>query len=111
MRDEHAIESEIRAAGRTAPRVTPEHVDAQIVGETYHVFPGTTLTVCALTLRNGFQVVGHAACASPENFDEAIGRKVARDNARAQIWALEGYQLRSFLMHADRARGRNGPTV
>lgn len=43
--------------------------------------------------------------------ESEIGRKVARDNARSQIWALEGYQLRSFLMHADRARGRNGPTV
>lgn len=36
--------------------------------EAYYVFPGTTLTVCALTLRNGFQVVGESAAASPENF-------------------------------------------
>jgi hypothetical protein len=61
------------------------------------VFPGTTLTVCALTLRNGFHVVGESAAASPENFDAEIGKKIARDNARSKIWALEGYLLRSKL--------------
>lgn len=55
------------------------------------------MTVCALTLRNGFVVIGEAAAASPENFDEAIGRRIARDNARGKIWALEGYVLRSLL--------------
>jgi hypothetical protein len=61
------------------------------------VFPNTTLTVCALTLKNGFHVVGESAAASPENFDQEIGRKIARDNARSKIWALEGYLLRSKL--------------
>ena len=79
------------------PRLTPAHIDAQIVSEAFHVFPGTTLTVCALTLRNGFQVVGESAAASPENFDQEIGRKIARDNARGKIWALEGYALRDLL--------------
>jgi hypothetical protein len=95
--DEQAIEKEIQAKGLNAPRLNPDHIDAQIASEAYHVFPGTTLTVCALTLRNGFQVVGESACASPSNFDEAIGRKIARDNARSKIWALEGYLLRSKL--------------
>ena len=95
--DEAAIEAEIQEKGLNAPRLTPDHIDAQIVGESYHVFPGTTLTVCALTLKNGFQVVGESASASPENFDESIGRKIARDNARGKIWALEGYRLRSKL--------------
>ncbi len=96
-KDEHAIEAEIQAKGLNAPRLTPAHIDAQIVGESYHVFPGTTLTVCALTLRNGFHVVGESAAASPANFDVEIGRKIARDNARGKIWALEGYLLRSKL--------------
>jgi N4 Gp49/Sf6 Gp66 family protein len=55
------------------------------------------LTVCALTLQNGFQVVGEAACASPENFNEEIGRRIARENARQKIWPLLGYVLRSAL--------------
>lgn len=95
--DEQAIEKEIQAKGLNAPRLNPAHIDAQILAEQYYVFPGTTMTVCALTLRNGFQVVGESAAASPENFDEAIGKKIARDNARNKIWALEGYLLRSRL--------------
>ncbi len=93
--DEKAIEAEIQSKGLNAPRLNPAHIDAQIVGEAYHVFPGSTLTVCALTLRNGFLVVGESAAASPENFDVEIGRKIARDNARTKIWALEAYLLRS----------------
>lgn len=97
MRDEQAIEAEIQAKGLNAPRLTPDHIDAQIVAEAFHVFPGTTLTVCALTLKNGFQVVGESAAASPANFNEELGRKIARDDARNKIWALEGYLLRSKL--------------
>lgn len=95
--DEKAIEAEIQAKGLNAPRLTPAHIDGQIVSEDYYVFPGTTMTVCMLTLRNGFHVTGESAAASPENFDAEIGRKVARDNARSKIWSLEGYSLRTRL--------------
>ena len=94
---ETEIENEIQAKGLNAPRLTPAQIDAAIVSEQYHVFPGTTMTVCALTLRNGYIVIGESAAASPENFDEAIGRKIARENARNKIWALEGYLLREKL--------------
>lgn len=94
---EASIEAELIIKGLNAPRLTPALIDAQIVSEQYHVFPGSTMTVCALTLRNGFVVVGESAAASPENFDEAIGRRISRDNARNRIWALEGYALRNTL--------------
>jgi len=97
MNTESAIESEIQAKGLNAPRLTPALIDAAIVAEQHHVFPGTTLTVCCLTLRNGFTVTGESAAASPANFDEAIGRKIARENARQKVWALEGYLLRERL--------------
>ncbi len=97
MKDEAAIEAEIQAKGLNAPRLTPADIDAVIASEQYHVFDGTTLTVCALILRNGFVVVGESAAASAANFDPEIGRKIARDNARNKIWALEGYLLRSRL--------------
>lgn len=92
--DEQAIEKEIQDKGKTAPRLTPDDIDAAITAEAYHVFPGTTLTVCALTLRNGYQVTGESAAVSLENFDEEIGRKIARENARNKIWQLEGYLLK-----------------
>src|SRR5215472_522032 len=94
---EAAIEAELKTKGLDAPHITPAHIDAQIVGEWYAIVPDTTMTVCALTLRNGFVVIGESAAASPENFDAAIGRRIARDNARNKIWALEGYLLRSRL--------------
>lgn len=97
MKDEMQIENEIQAKGLNAPRLNPQMIDDTIVSEQYHVFPNTTLTVCALTLRNGFIVVGESAAASPENFNQEIGRKIARENARNKIWALEGYLLREQL--------------
>jgi len=97
MPTEAETEDAIVKAGKAAPRLTPALIDAAIKGEAFYVFPGTTLTVCALTLRNGFIVTGESAAASPENFDEAIGRSIARDNARQKIWAFEGYLLRERL--------------
>lgn len=95
--NEEDIEQEIIAKGKTAPRLTPGDIDATIVDEDYHVFPGTTLTICCLHLRNGFTVTGESASASRENFDREIGRKIARENARGKIWSLEGYLLRQRL--------------
>jgi len=94
-----STESEIEAActTKTAPRLTPADIDAVIVAEAYHVFPGTSLTVCALTLKNGFVVTGVSASASAANFDAALGRRIARDKAREQIWPLEGCLLRDRL--------------
>lgn len=97
MTDEQKLEKEINEKGLNAPRLTPELIDAKIVDEAYHVFEKTSLTVCCLTLENGFTVVGESACASPENFNAELGRKIARDNARSKVWALEGYLLRQKL--------------
>lgn len=99
--DEATTEEEIVRKGLTAPRLTPMHIDAQILTEQYYVFPGTTLTVCALTLQNGYHVVGESAPASPENFDQEIGKRISRQTARNKIWALEGYLLRSRLSDAN----------
>ena len=96
-RNEQAVEKEIQEKGLNAPRLSPELIDSVIVGEKYHVFEGTTVTVCCLELKNGYTVIGESACASPSNFDEALGRKIARDNARNKIWQLEGYLLRQKL--------------
>ena len=94
---EQAIENEIQEKGLDAPRLTPDLIDSVIQDEAYYVFPGTTVTVCCLTLTNGYNVVGESAAVSAENFDEEIGRKVAREKARNQIWALEGYLLKQQL--------------
>jgi hypothetical protein len=97
MSSEQMIESEIQTKGLNAPRLSPEKIDAVIVGEDYFVFPNTTTTVCCLKLRNGYTVVGESASVSAENFDVELGRKIARQHARDKIWALEGYLLRESL--------------
>lgn len=108
--DDASIEQQIQAKKLNAPRLTPDHINEQIVRAVYHVFPGTTVTVCCLLLRNGFNTVGHSAAVSPENFDEDIGRKVAYEKAKNEIWALEGYLLKDYL-HANRNQGRRDTDV
>ena len=94
---EQEIEKEIQEKNLNAPRLTPDLIDSVIQSEQYHVFDNTTLTVCCLTLKNGYNVTGESAAASPQNFDKEIGRKIARQNAREKIWALEGYLLKEKL--------------
>lgn len=117
---DQAIEQEIQAKGKTAPRVTPGHIESIITSEHYFTAaegvsaefaktaeryppdgsvpaPLELLTFCVLVLKNGFTVTGESACASPENFDAEIGRRVARENAINKIWALEGYLLKQRL--------------
>ena len=115
MNDE-TIEQEIQAKGLTAPRVTPADIEANIVSEHYFtaeqgafaafnpasggdtVPPALSLlTFCVLVLRNGFTVTGESACASPENFDAELGRKIARQNAVQKMWPLMGYALKEKL--------------
>lgn len=97
MKDEIELEKELNEKGLNAPRLNPQHIDDTIIAEQYYVFPGTVMTVCCLTLHNGFNTVGTSAPASPENFNQEMGMKIAREKAREQIWALEGYLLKSKL--------------
>jgi hypothetical protein len=116
--NDQAIEQEIQAKGKTAPRVTPTDIEANIASEHYFTAADGArgvsgnydpqnalptlglLTFCVLVLRNGFTVSGESACASPENFDAEIGRKVARQNAVQKIWPLMGYALKQQLHDA-----------
>ena len=120
------IERLIQAKGKTAARVTPADAEANIKAEIFFTaLDGASeaagdarshhnrvkddadvadvhqalrlLTFCVLVLRNGFTVTGEAYCASPEDFDAEIGRKIARQNAVQKIWPLMGYELRSKL--------------
>ena len=126
------IERLIQAKGKTAARVTPADIEANIASEHYFTAgegvigafaadefdshsndvvilrrdiastevmkPSLNLlTFCVLVLRNGFTVTGESACASPENFDAEMGRKIAHQNAVSRIWPLMGYELRSKL--------------
>ena len=128
MSNDQPIETEIQAKVLTAPRVTLADIAANIVSESYFtaadgrrgaidndtyvgrekpakgnvdLIPLDLLTFCVLVLKNGFTVTGESACASPENFDEELGRKIARANAVSKCWPLMGYQLREQLYQAQ----------
>ena len=96
MSTELEIEKEIQAKGLNAPRLTPDLIESKIVKEEYHLLTDV-LTVCVLTLENGFTVTGESACASPDNYNKEIGDRIARDNAKEKIWVLEGYLLKQKL--------------
>ena len=119
--NDQQIEQEIQAKGLTAPRVTPADIEAAIEswwfftaadgcagaaasGTPYTEQPPVTatsplrlLTFCVLELKNGFTVTGESACASPENFDADLGKKIARANAVNKVWPLMGYALKEYL--------------
>lgn len=116
MKTDQTIEQEIQAKGLTAPRVTPADIEENITQTHYFtaadgchcVYQGgpefqatdkslDSLIFCVIVLRNGFTVTGESACASPENFNAELGRKIARANAVQKIWPLMGYALKQSL--------------
>ena len=132
-----ALEREIQAKADKGPRVTPAALQAEIVSahfftayqgakaelqsdgvaanayEEIGMQPLKLLTFCVLVLRNGFTVYGASACASPENFNAEIGRRIARENAEREIWPLLGFRLRdelarTVLTDADAAADLSG---
>lgn len=112
-----SLEREIQAKASNGPRVTPADIEAEIASEHYftaedgvgRASKGQTsnggknpaslslLTFCVLVLRNGVTVTGESACASPENFNAEIGRRIARENAVSKVWPLLGFRLRDKL--------------
>lgn len=91
------VEQATKDKDLTAPRLTMEQIEGTVVSTEFYIFPNSQMTVCCLTLVNGFNVTGYSACASPENFDKDIGEGIALRNAIDQIWALEGYLLKQKL--------------
>jgi hypothetical protein len=91
-RNRAELQKQFEADGKTR-YVRTEDVDAEILADQYHHFDGTTVTVCVVTLANGFTVVGKSACANPDNFDETLGRTLAYQDATQQIYALLAFRL------------------
>jgi hypothetical protein len=107
------------AAVATAPRVSLADIDEAIVSR--HDFnawdacaavgmcrfevdqPLRLMSVCILVLKNGFTVIGKSAPASPANFNRQLGRQLAYDDCRRQLWPLMGFALREVLHKAEQS--------
>lgn len=107
--NDKAIEQEIQAKGKTAPRVTPADIEANIAAE-YSFTLDKALTGCPLVkgldrvtlsvivLRNGTKLVGvNYGAIDPSRHDAEQGRVEARADAIEQVWPLMGYELRNQL--------------
>ena len=82
-------------------KLTEEHLKDLIADVGYQRLDGTTVTICALTLRSGFVVTGESACLSFDNFDKQTGQEIAYDNAFEKLWQLEGYHVKATAPAGD----------
>src|SRR4029077_20029217 len=91
-------DDEAKAVQKTEHRVTLDSILAKIVDEEY-IRPESIdhMTICVLTVENGYAVVGKSTPADPENYDEELGKKFAKEDAIRQLWPLEAYLLRERL--------------
>lgn len=80
-------------ANRPYEKVTKDGIEKRIKSVDYMVLPNSTVTICNITIENGYSVRGESACVDPRNFDMEIGRQLAHRDAFSKLWALEGYLL------------------
>jgi hypothetical protein len=105
MDNDQKIEHDIIRAGMTAPRVTPDQVNAYLARVEYSTIvpPGTTSTFTHSYLRSKdgnrlFSLAtGHSACVSPENFNAITGVDISRSKCeiatKDALWAFLGFDL------------------
>jgi Phage protein (N4 Gp49/phage Sf6 gene 66) family len=98
------------AEGRTAPRVSLADIQANIATANYFTAGiacealeqpaperADVLTICILSTRSGYVLLGSSAPADTANFDYELGKKLAYEDAVRQLWPLMGYALRDRL--------------
>lgn len=80
--------------------VTEQSVQDAIASEEYMTI-GKKTTVCLVTLKNGFEVVGTSACVDEANYDIEIGKPFAKERAMQFVWMHLG-----FIMQQEMAMKR-----
>jgi len=86
------------AVQKTPNRVSLESLVAKIRFVDF-IFPERHphMTLCLVTLENGYIVVGKSTPADPDNFNAEIGMRFAKEDALRQVWPLEAYLLREKM--------------
>ena len=88
-----------KAVQKSPHRVSLNSMLEKIKGEEYiHPESIPHMTICILTVENGYAVVGKSAPADDQNFDEDLGKKFAKEDCIRQLWPLEAYLIRERMM-------------
>lgn len=95
------IEKEIISKGLTAPRVTQQDLEDNIVSTEIvkHITKsGQILRWAVITTKNGFSLAGKpSASASSANDDVEIGARIAIENSKNELWGYMGYELKTKI--------------
>lgn len=91
-------DAELEAALAASPspaRITREYIESRIASTAYVRLtpPNDTVTICSITINNGFSVRGESACVDPANYRADSGEKTAYDQAFGKLWPLFGFLL------------------
>lgn len=78
-------------------KLTKENIEQLIAHEQYIQPKGTTLTICVITTVSGFTFTAESACIDAAEFDEQIGKDIAREEAINKLWAFEGYKVKAVI--------------
>lgn len=100
-------ELQVRADKLGAVFVNESKLKASIKDVDFHVHEGSCLTICIVTLLNGYVVTGESACADPKMYNAEIGQKFAFAAAERKVWPLLGYALREELFKKEQETGES----
>lgn len=83
---------------KTPWRVSLESMKRRIKSEEV-IHPRTIphMTIVVITLDNGYALMGMSAPADPDNYNEEVGIKFAREDALRKMWPLEAYVMREHM--------------
>jgi hypothetical protein len=84
----------------TAPRVTEKSIEDKI--DTVEYIEHGTMTICVITMINGFHAVGKSAPVNPANYHRDVGKRYAYEDAFKSLWQLEGYLLSEQKLWAEK---------
>ena len=85
-------------------KLTEDDIKARIIDAEFFHVDGTTTTLCLVKTIGDFVITGTSACIDPTEFDAAVGRELAYEDALRQLWDLEGYRARCLAHDAKVAQ-------
>ncbi len=86
--------------------ITKTSVLSKIRKIRYSQIPDSTMILCAITMMNGFVVIGESACLNPATFSVTKGENLAYDEAISKIINMEAY-LHAEHTYKDKSESSN----